>query len=123
MTRTFTEIKQNILEELKNYKNNNYDMFDFQTDEGIDEFLHEYTNTDRSYVEYFNKEIIDWEIGENTLLECINYIIESYKDMCGDEAYPFSSLIDKKEIQEEFVYFVGYEFKQQLLEEESEEED
>ena len=115
MTRTFTEIKQNILEELNNYKNKKYDMFDFLTDEGIDEFLHEHTNTDRCYVEYFNKEIIDWEIGENTLLECINYIIESYRDMCGDDTYPFSSLIDKKEIQQEFVYFVGYEWKQQLL--------
>ena len=114
MTRTFAEIKQNILEDFKDYKNNYCDSYDFQTDDGIDEFLHEFTNTKWGYDRYF-KLYIDWEMTENTLLECSNYIIESYKEICGDEAYPFSSLLDKEEIQQEFVYFVGYEWRQQLL--------
>ena len=116
MTNTFEQIKQNIINEFYNYKNEDigYDNYDFTTEDGIDEFLLEHSNQEWSWDNYFDDFTIDWDMSNTVLMECINYVNEGYNDMIGEDI-PFNMIKNEDKIKRQMIYWIGYEIKLDLI--------
>ena len=116
MTNTFAQIKQNIITEFNNYKNEDigYDNYDFTTEEGVEEFLEEHTNREWSFDNYFADDIIDWDMSNTVLFEFMNYVNEGYNDMIGEDI-PISWINSEEKIKKHIVYLIGNEIRQELL--------
>jgi len=116
MTNTFAQIKQNIITEFYNYKNEDigYDNYDFTTEDGIDEFLLEHSNQEWSWDNYFDDFTIDWDMSNTVLMECINYVNEGYNDMIGEDI-PFNMIKNEDKIKRQMIYWIGYEIKLDLI--------
>lgn len=122
-THRFTELKEQIIQEFRNYKNEDvgYDNYDFTTEDGVEEFLEEHTNREWSFDNYFADDIIDWEYDEETggmsaslYVDCMNYINEGYNDMIGEDI-PINMINSKDKLKRQMIYWIGQEIKEQLL--------
>lgn len=124
MTNTFEQIKNNIITEFSNYKIEDigYDNYDFTTEEGVEEFLFEHTNQEWSWDNYFADDIIDWDMSNTVLMECMNYVNEGYNDMIGEDI-PFNMINNEDKIKRQMIYWIGYEIKLDLIGENIEEEE
>jgi len=116
MTNTFAQIKQNIITEFYNYKNEDigYDNYDFTTEDGVEEFLYEHTNEEWSFDNYFADDIIDWDMSASVLMDCMNYVNECWSDMVGEDI-SFNTINNEDKLKKLIVYFIGNEIRQELL--------
>ena len=53
--------------------------------------------------------------GVSAVFECIDFINECYNEMCGEDI-PINYFNSELKIQNQMIYWVGYEFRQELLE-------
>jgi len=112
------------MEEFFNYKNEDvgYNTYDFTTEEGVDVFLHEHTNEEWSLDNYFDDFTIDWDMSASVLLDCINYINETYKDITGVNV-SIDIINNEDKIKKQMIYRIGQEIKEDLIGENIEEDE
>jgi len=108
----FQETKNWIIKELKEYKDENIEDYEWDTPDGVDAFLFDFTNCPNAWDLHFN----EWYFNNDIVFECIDYINECYNDMCGEDI-PINYFNSELKIQNQMIYWVGYELRQELLEE------
>ena len=84
------------------------------TEDNIEEFLMEYTNSDSSIYLYDFTTIVPV-----CIFECLSFIREEYMDMTGDE---LDIIYSKEKLEGHLIYFIGKEWgREQMREEEKKE--
>jgi hypothetical protein len=101
------QMKTLILDILGNEWNDVCDTYNFD-EEDLDDFIQEWTNSDCQII---CCEIED-ELTMRNIFDIIKYIDDNYQDMCGQNF----SAIDKYKTLNNFIYFVGREFREDKYE-------
>ena len=78
------------------------------TEDNIEEFLMEYTNSDSSIYLYDFTTIVPV-----CIFECLTFIRDEYMDMTGEE---MNIIYSKEKLEGQLIYFVGQEWGREQME-------